>query len=46
MVDYPTVASYRVMSSRPVVFDEKVVLSGRVPQAAEVRALLVAVPAE
>ncbi len=40
MTDYPTIAGYGVMSTPGLVVDEKVVVSGRVPRAAEVRMLL------
>lgn len=46
VTDYPTIAGYGVMSTPGLVVDEKVVVSGRVPKAAEVRLLLTeAVPA-
>ena len=35
--DYPTIVGYGVMSTPALVIDERVVLSGRVPRAAEVR---------
>lgn len=38
--DYPTIAGYGVMSTPALVVDEKVVVSGRVPPASEVRDLL------
>ena len=38
--DYPTIAGYGVMSTPALVIDEVVVLSGRVPRATEIRALL------
>jgi small redox-active disulfide protein 2 len=38
--DYPTIVGYGVMSTPALVIDEVVVLSGRVPQATEIRALL------
>ncbi len=40
VTDYPTIAGYGVMSTPGLVVDEKVVVSGRVPRAAEVRMLL------
>ena len=40
VTDYPTIAGYGVMSTPALVVDEKVVLSGRVPTAAQVRELL------
>ncbi len=40
VTDYPTILGYGVMSTPGLVVDEKVVLSGRVPSAAEVRELL------
>jgi small redox-active disulfide protein 2 len=38
--DYPTIVQYGVMSTPALVVDEQVVVSGRVPKVAEVRALL------
>ena len=38
--DYPTIVGYGVMSTPGLVVDEKVLVSGRVPKAAEVRDLL------
>ena len=38
--DYPTVAACGVMSTPGLVVDEKVVVSGRVPGTAEIKALL------
>ncbi len=38
--DYPTIVEYGVMSTPALVVDEQVVVSGRVPKVAEVRALL------
>lgn len=38
--DYPTIVEYGVMSTPALVVDERVVVSGRVPKVAEVRALL------
>jgi small redox-active disulfide protein 2 len=40
VTDYPTIAGYGVMSTPGLVVDEKVVVSGRVPRAAEIRVLL------
>lgn len=40
VTDFPTIAGYGVMSTPALVVDEKVLLSGRVPKAEEVRALL------
>ncbi|HEY5186929.1 MAG TPA: thioredoxin family protein [Actinomycetes bacterium] len=40
--DYPTIVGYGVMSTPALVIDEQVVLSGRVPRAAEVKDLLAA----
>ena len=40
VTDYPTIAGYGVMSTPGLVVDEKVVVSGRVPRAAEVKVLL------
>jgi small redox-active disulfide protein 2 len=40
--DYPTIMGYGVMSTPALVVDEKLVLSGRVPRAAEVKDLLAA----
>jgi small redox-active disulfide protein 2 len=40
--DYPTIVGYGVMSTPALVIDEQLVLSGRVPKAAEVRELLAA----
>ena len=42
VTDYPTIVGYGVMSTPALVVDEKVVSSGRVPAAAEVRELLAA----
>ncbi len=42
VTDYPTIAGYGVMSTPALVVDEKVLLSGRVPKADEVRTLLAA----
>ncbi len=38
--DYPTIAAYGIMSTPALVVDEKVVVYGRVPKVAELRALL------
>jgi small redox-active disulfide protein 2 len=38
--DYPTIAGYGVMSTPALVIDERVVVSGRVPTAAQIRDLL------
>lgn len=43
VTDYPTIVGYGVMSTPALVVDDQVVLSGRVPTAAEVRELLAAV---
>ena len=40
VTDYPTIAGYGVMSTPGLVVDEKVVVSGRVPKAAEIKMLL------
>ncbi len=40
VTDYPGILAYGVMSTPGLVVDEKVVLSGRVPKAAELRELL------
>jgi small redox-active disulfide protein 2 len=40
--DYPTIAAYGVMSTPALVIDERVVVSGRVPNATQVRELLTA----
>jgi small redox-active disulfide protein 2 len=40
ITDYPTIVGYGVMSTPALVVDERVVVSGRVPAAAEVRELL------
>jgi len=40
VTDFPTIVGYGVMSTPALVVDEKVVLSGRVPTAAQVRELL------
>lgn len=42
VTDYPTIVGYGVMSTPALVVDEKLVLSGRVPPAGEVRELLTA----
>jgi small redox-active disulfide protein 2 len=41
VTDYPTILGYGVMSTPGLVVDETVVLSGRVPSAAQIRDLLV-----
>ena len=38
VTDYPAIVGYGVMSTPGLVVDEKVVLSGRLPTAAKVRA--------
>jgi small redox-active disulfide protein 2 len=40
VTDYATIAGYGVMSTPGLVVDEKVVVSGRVPKAAEIKMLL------
>ena len=40
--DYPAIMAYGVMSSPALVIDEKVVLVGRVPAPAQLRALIAA----
>ena len=40
VTDYPTILGYGVMSTPGLVVDEKVVLAGRVPTAAQLRELL------
>jgi small redox-active disulfide protein 2 len=40
VTDYPTIVGYGVMSTPALVVDERLVSSGRVPTAAEVRDLL------
>lgn len=40
VTDYPSIAGYGVMATPALVVDEKVLLSGRVPKADEVRTLL------
>ena len=42
VTDYPTIVGYGVMRTPALVVDEKVVLSGRVPTAAQVGTLLAA----
>ena len=42
VTDYPTIVGYGVMSTPALVVDEKLVSSGRVPTAAQVRDLLAA----
>ena len=38
--DYPSIAGYGIMSTPGLVVDERVLVSGRVPKPAEIRALL------
>jgi small redox-active disulfide protein 2 len=38
--DYPTIAAYGVMSTPALVVDGRVLFSGRVPRAAQVREIL------
>jgi small redox-active disulfide protein 2 len=40
VTNFPTIVGYGVMSTPGLVVDEKVVLSGRVPNAAQVREIL------
>lgn len=40
VTDYPTIVGYGVMSTPALVVDEKLVLSGRVPTAAQTRDIL------
>jgi small redox-active disulfide protein 2 len=40
VTDYPTILGYGLMSTPGLVVDERVVLAGRVPKAAEIRDLL------
>jgi small redox-active disulfide protein 2 len=40
VTDYPTILGYGVMSTPGLVVDEKLVLSGRVPNATQLRELL------
>jgi small redox-active disulfide protein 2 len=40
VTDYPEILGYGVMSTPALVVDEKVVLAGRVPTAAQLRELL------
>lgn len=42
VTDFPTIVGYGVMSTPALVVDEKLLLSGRVPTAGEVRELLTA----
>ena len=44
VTDYPTIVGYGVMATPALVVDDRVVVSGRVPTAAEVRDLLAATP--
>jgi small redox-active disulfide protein 2 len=37
VTDYPTIVGYGVMSTPALVVDERVVLAGRLPTAAEIR---------
>lgn len=46
VTDYPTIAGYGVMSTPALVIDEQVVMSGRVPTAAQVADLIKAQVAE
>ena len=41
VTDYADIASYNIMSTPGLVVDDHVILSGRVPTAAQVKALLV-----
>jgi small redox-active disulfide protein 2 len=43
VTDFPTIVGYGVMSTPALVVDERVLVSGRVPTAAEVRELLAGV---
>jgi small redox-active disulfide protein 2 len=45
VTDYPTIVAYGVMATPALVVDDRVVVSGRVPSAAEVRGLLAGTPA-
>jgi small redox-active disulfide protein 2 len=45
VTDYPSIVGFGVMSTPALVVDEKVLLSGRVPKADEVRTLLAAAAA-
>ncbi|MCR6689045.1 thioredoxin family protein [Cellulomonas sp.] len=45
VTDYGAIAGYGVMRTPALVVDEEVVLSGRVPTAAQVREILAALPA-
>ena len=40
VTDYPTILGYGVMSTPALVIDEQVVMSGRVPSAAQVAELI------
>lgn len=40
VTDYPEISSYGIMSTPSLVVDEKVLVSGRVPKVAEIKALL------
>jgi small redox-active disulfide protein 2 len=44
VTDYPTIVGYGVMSTPALVVDETLVLSGRVPTAAQVREILAPLP--
>ena len=44
VTDYPTIVGYGVMSTPALVVDEALVLSGRVPTAAQVREILAPLP--
>jgi small redox-active disulfide protein 2 len=44
--DYALIMGYGVMSTPALVIDEKVVVSGRVPKASEVRELIAAAAAQ
>jgi len=45
VTDYATIAGYGVMATPALVVDEKVVVSGRVPTAGQVRELLISASA-
>jgi small redox-active disulfide protein 2 len=40
VTDYPTIAAYGVMTTPALVVDDRVVLAGRIPTAAQLRDLL------
>ena len=42
--DYPTIMGYGVMSTPALVVDERVLFSGRVPRAVQLRELLARLP--